>query len=374
MKIADRVQETTNTTGTGTITLAGASTGYRLFSSAFVTGDLVPYVITDGTLWETGIGTLTTGTPWTLARTTITASSSGGSAISVTAGSLVFCDITAGYAANVGGKQVQACAHTTTSAITIAAKMIECTTDGDGDTDYLALPAGFDGQELEVYVKSCGSVADSLTINATFADGTTTYSFGPNPKGRGINLVYTTTATAGWICTAVNSVVNDRSTNASTATQSPGTARAYVTGSSLKAPITGFKIGTILRWTLSMTKTAAGTAASTIDICFGTTATTTDTARVTFTSPSQTGVVDTMEMVITAVIRGPITASCIVGGTFHANRTGAAAAGFSYVSNAYVASSAFDITTAAIGAGLCVTGGASSVWTINNIMAEYITT
>ena len=51
---ADRVQETTTTTGTGTVTLAGAVSGYRTFTSALADGDRVRYTIALGTEWETG--------------------------------------------------------------------------------------------------------------------------------------------------------------------------------------------------------------------------------------------------------------------------------------------------------------------------------
>ena len=82
----NRVRETTTTTGTGTLTLAGAVTGYQAFSTVG-DGQTCQYVLVDanGTGWETGIGTYTaSGT--TLARTTITASSAGGSAITLSAG------------------------------------------------------------------------------------------------------------------------------------------------------------------------------------------------------------------------------------------------------------------------------------------------
>jgi len=94
--LVDRVQETTNTTGTGTLTLAGAVTGYQSFST-IGNGNTTYYTITDGTNWEVGLGTYTlSGT--TLARTTILASSAAGAAINVTAGSKVFCDYPAGKA------------------------------------------------------------------------------------------------------------------------------------------------------------------------------------------------------------------------------------------------------------------------------------
>lgn len=90
--IADRVRETTTTTGTGTVSLGGAATGFRAFSSAFATGTVVYYCITDGTNWEVGYGAVTTGTPWTLARSTVLASSNAGSLVSFGAGSKdVFC-------------------------------------------------------------------------------------------------------------------------------------------------------------------------------------------------------------------------------------------------------------------------------------------
>jgi hypothetical protein len=86
--LADRVLETTTTTGTGTITLAGASGGYQSFA-VIGNGNTTYYTINSGTAWEVGIGTYSTTGP-TLARTTILSSSAGGSAISLTGTSTVF--------------------------------------------------------------------------------------------------------------------------------------------------------------------------------------------------------------------------------------------------------------------------------------------
>ena len=83
---ADRVQETSTTTGTGTLTLAGAVTGYQSFS-AIGDGNTCDYVIelVGGSEWEVGTGTYTaSGT--TLARTTVRASSNAGSAVNFSAG------------------------------------------------------------------------------------------------------------------------------------------------------------------------------------------------------------------------------------------------------------------------------------------------
>lgn len=69
--IANWVKETTATVGTGTISLGGAGAGHIAFSSAFISGERVLYAIEDGSNREIGIGTLTSGSPWTLARTAV---------------------------------------------------------------------------------------------------------------------------------------------------------------------------------------------------------------------------------------------------------------------------------------------------------------
>jgi hypothetical protein len=79
--IRDRVKETTTTAGTGTITLAGAVSGFQGFS-AIGNGNSTYYVIADPATgdWEVGIGTYTaSGT--TLSRTTVLSSSNSGSLV-----------------------------------------------------------------------------------------------------------------------------------------------------------------------------------------------------------------------------------------------------------------------------------------------------
>ncbi len=85
----DRVKETTTTTGSGTVTLAGASAGFQSFS---VIGDAntTYYTLVSGSDWEVGIGTYTSsGT--TLSRDTVLESSNAGSKITLAGTSDVFC-------------------------------------------------------------------------------------------------------------------------------------------------------------------------------------------------------------------------------------------------------------------------------------------
>lgn len=85
--VKDRVKETTATTGTGTLTLAGAVAGFQTFTSVLSNGDTTYYGIFESSTgeFEVGLGTFTSsGT--TLARTTILESSNSGSAINLTAG------------------------------------------------------------------------------------------------------------------------------------------------------------------------------------------------------------------------------------------------------------------------------------------------
>lgn len=88
---ADRVLETSTTTGTGALTLAGAVTGFMAFSAitGIAANDALPYSVwgvdSNGAPtgeWETGIGTWNT----TLTRTLVTASSNAGAAVNFSAG------------------------------------------------------------------------------------------------------------------------------------------------------------------------------------------------------------------------------------------------------------------------------------------------
>ena len=92
--VADRVRETTTTTGTGTLDLGGAVSGFRTFVSGIGDGNVTYYAIVHRTAaeFEIGIGTVTDASTDTLSRTTVLSSSNSKSAVTFSAGTKdVFC-------------------------------------------------------------------------------------------------------------------------------------------------------------------------------------------------------------------------------------------------------------------------------------------
>ena len=97
----DRVKETTTSTGTGTINLAGADAGFEGFVSAIGNSNTTYYAIAHQTSneFEIGIGTVTDASPDTLSRTTVISSTNSDSLVDFSAGTKdVFCTLPASKA------------------------------------------------------------------------------------------------------------------------------------------------------------------------------------------------------------------------------------------------------------------------------------
>jgi hypothetical protein len=186
----NRVQETTTTGGTGTITLAGAVTGYITFAAGFTTGDVLFYTIDNGIgEWEIGIGTLvTTGT---LSRTTVIASSNSGALVNFSSGTKrVFCsaptrslvpdqDSKSGYvlttdgtnpswtqtlnSVNIGNTTAGTGAFTTLSA--------SSTVSGTGFSNYLASPPAIGGSSPAAGSFTTLTTSSTVTLNGGTANG-----------------------------------------------------------------------------------------------------------------------------------------------------------------------------------------------------------
>ena len=98
----DRVSETSTDSGTGTLELAGAVTGWETFVAGVGTGNTTYYAIhEEGTAnWEVGLGTITDASPDTLSSRTPISSSNSDSAVDFNSGGSsntlnIFCTLPA---------------------------------------------------------------------------------------------------------------------------------------------------------------------------------------------------------------------------------------------------------------------------------------
>lgn len=171
----------------------------------------------------------------------------------------------------------------------------------------------------------------------------------------------------------VSGLVNRGYNNFATAAQAPAAAtRTYITGSAI-GPFTAgtIQVGTVLKWAFDMTKTAAGSATSTIDIAVGTTGTTADAAVVSFVKPAGTAAADQGWVEVTAVVK-TIGATGVLLGNFRLGHNLAATghAVIPYVS-VLTTSGSVNLTTPTF-VGLCITTGAADAITINQVDAQAI--
>jgi len=169
--VKDRVQETSTTTGTGSLTLLGAVTGFQTFSSAIGNTNTTYYTIQNNSEWEVGIGTVSAGA---LSRDTVLESSNGGSLVNFSAGTkFVFCTYPAEKAVYLDENDVL-------SGVTITA----------GDNTGFTLQDDVDATKKAQFQLSgistgttrtytlpnlTGSLATTGTLTQTFS-GTTTFS------------------------------------------------------------------------------------------------------------------------------------------------------------------------------------------------------
>ena len=173
--LKDRVKETSTTTGTGTFTLAGASTGFQSFS-AIGDGNTTYYTIVSPATgeWEVGLGTYTASGA-TLTRTTIFDSSNSGSAVNFSAGNKdVFVtypaerSVTSTEAAITGGS-IDGAAIGASAASTVTGTVVT------GTTSIVAANG--------VLVNT-----DSVTTNLTIGTGQNGFSVGPLTIASGVTL------------------------------------------------------------------------------------------------------------------------------------------------------------------------------------------
>ena len=169
--VKDRVKESSTTSGTGTLTLAGAVTGFQAFSAALSNGDTTYYAIAESSTgaWEVGLGTYTaSGT--TLARTTVLSSSNSGSAINLSgAGADVFITQPADKAAYFDGSGDLALNQDPTSALQAATKQYVDTIAAAGIHYHDPVRVEREGNLTAAYNNGTNGVGATLTNSGTQA-------------------------------------------------------------------------------------------------------------------------------------------------------------------------------------------------------------
>ena len=179
--LADRVKETTTTTGTGAVTLAGAVTGFQAFSAGVGNSNTTYYIIQDanGTAWEVGLGPVKADST-TLTRTTVYESSNSDTAITLTSGThTVFCTYPAGksvYLDSIGNLSHAIVPYTTitgdTTLTTANVVVFVNATSGEVDvTLYAATSNG--GRTLVIKKTDSGNTVNILRAGSETIDGAT---------------------------------------------------------------------------------------------------------------------------------------------------------------------------------------------------------
>jgi hypothetical protein len=158
----DRVKETSNTAGTGTIVLANvAVTGFQLFSAVVANNSTTYYTIADqtGNNWEVGLGTYYLNNV-SLARTTVLSSSNAGALTNFTN---VTHDVFITYPAE---KSVNQDASGTVTAFQLAANSVTSTTpvlSFNASNCDLALGANVSSTYLQAVMQNKSSTAGAST-------------------------------------------------------------------------------------------------------------------------------------------------------------------------------------------------------------------
>jgi hypothetical protein len=216
--VNDRVQETTSTIGTGSITLAGASTGYESFSSAIGVGNDTYYAISgDSNEWEVGIGSLTNTT--TLTRTTVISSSNSDSLVDFSAGvKNVFCTLPASKATlvNTSNNVIIGNLNTSTALTTKGTSNLRLSTNEGTNSGSIAIANGVNGN-ISITPNGTGRVVlDGL--NYPIADGTNGQFLQTNGTGTlsfataGAPTINTFDSSSGGTITYVNSQASVQNT------------------------------------------------------------------------------------------------------------------------------------------------------------------
>jgi|GEM_PF-1594291 len=161
---ANRVKEITSTTGTGTLSLGGTEAGFQTFIAGIGTGNNCYYFITDDPDWEVGVGTVTSGTPDTLSRDLVLASTNAGAKVNLKSGNKdIVCTLPAEAVGNLVQDIVSVSSATTVSN---QANGTYFRADATSAAFTITLPAGsqiVDGFSL--VIEKTDSSANAVTVD-----------------------------------------------------------------------------------------------------------------------------------------------------------------------------------------------------------------
>lgn len=192
--IDDRVRETSTTTGTGSLTLAGVVAGYQSFDDAMANGDTCFYCIKMGSAWEVGLGTYSSSS--VLARTTVYSSSNGDAAVNFTSGTKdVFITMPACFLHPVDLTPSQITANQNDYSPSGLATASVLRLDTDAARTMTGLDGGFDGRRMLLVNK--GSYTLTLANESASSTAANRFSLGADfylAAGQSLELIYDATA------------------------------------------------------------------------------------------------------------------------------------------------------------------------------------
>jgi len=220
---ADRVKDTSTTTGTGNITVSGSAPfGYRTFSTVLSVADTFYYAIQGQSTadWEIGVGTYASANQF--ARTTVLASSASGSAVSFSSGTKnVFITLAAartlqlksGDTPTAGSIPYGDGATLSYSSVGTAGQVLVSggsgsptwSSAGTGSVTSVAVSGGTTGLTTSggpVTTSGTITIAGTLAYGNGGTGGTAAPTAGTIPYGTGTALAYSAAGTSGQVLTS----------------------------------------------------------------------------------------------------------------------------------------------------------------------------
>jgi len=306
--VKDRVKEQTTTTGTGSVTLGGAVSGFQTFGSAVGNANTTYYAIVHQTAdeWEVGLGTYTSaGT--VLSRDTILDSSNSGSAVPFSAGTkdvfvtyaadkAIYRDAAGEVSVTRATSATYAVSAETATSATNATTAITATSATNASYALSATNANFAASATEATT----AITATSATNASYALSATNANFAASATEATTAITATSATNASYALSATNANFAASATEATTAiTATSATNASYA----LSATNANFA-ASATEATTAITATSATNATNAVNLAGGSVSATTGTFS---TSLKVGGVSPDKQFEITKSARAAIT-------------------------------------------------------------------